>query len=72
MIENGLAVSKRVYVTLPDSVYEDLERWADDQGRPVANLTAYIVEKSVEQAKEEGKIPLPKPKTSSSQKKKDE
>ncbi len=67
-MENGLAVSKRVYITLPDSVYEALERWADAQGRSIANLAAYIVEKTVEQAQEEGKIPLPKPSPSPTKK----
>jgi hypothetical protein len=50
-------VSKRVYLTLADTVYEALERWAEDQGRPVANLAAYLVEKALEKAQEEGKIP---------------
>lgn len=44
------AVSKRVHVTLPDKVFDTLQRWADDQGRPVANLVAYLVEKAVEEA----------------------
>jgi len=52
-------VSKRVYLTLADKVYDALERWADDQGRPVANLAAYLVEKAIEQAEAEGKIPPP-------------
>ncbi|ACK66978.1 conserved hypothetical protein [Rippkaea orientalis PCC 8801] len=58
-------MSKRVYLTLPDKVYEALERWADEQGRPVANLAAYLVERAVEKAESEGKIPLNKnnPKT---------
>lgn len=48
------AVSKRVFLTLPDVVYQDLEDWASSQGRPVANLGAFIVEKAVEKAKSEG------------------
>ncbi|MDJ0728742.1 MAG: hypothetical protein QNJ33_02000 [Crocosphaera sp.] len=52
-------MSKRVYLTLPDKVYKALERWADDQGRPVANLAAYLVERCVEEAESEGKIPSP-------------
>ena len=49
-----LSVSKRVFLTLPDVVYQHLEDWASSQGRPVANLGAFIVEKAVEQAKAEG------------------
>ncbi|WP_199316462.1 hypothetical protein [Tolypothrix sp. FACHB-123] len=60
------AVSKRVHVTLPDKVFDALERWADDQGRPVANLVAYLVEKAIEEAETQGRIP-----SSSSKDKKD-
>ena len=48
------SVSKRVFLTLPDVVYQHLEDWANSQGRPVANLGAFIVEKAVEKAKAEG------------------
>jgi len=54
------AVSKRVHVTLPDKAFDALQRWADDQGRPVANLVAYLVEKAVEEAEAQGKIPSDK------------
>lgn len=50
-------VSKRIHVTLPDSIFTALEKWADDQGRPTANLAAFILEKAIEQAIEEGKVP---------------
>jgi hypothetical protein len=50
-------VSKRVFLTLPDVVYQDLERWAESQGRPVANLGAFLVETAVRLAKERGEIP---------------
>ncbi|HEY9879612.1 MAG TPA: hypothetical protein V6D29_14235 [Leptolyngbyaceae cyanobacterium] len=50
-------VSKRVFLTLPDVVYQDLERWAESQGRPVANLGAFIVETAVREAKDRGEIP---------------
>lgn len=52
-----IAVPKRVYLTLPDVVYRDLERWAVKQGRPVANLGAFLVETAVNEAKERGEIP---------------
>lgn len=52
--------SKRVHVTLPDKAFDALQRWADDQGRPVANLVAYLVEKAVEEAEAQGKIPSDK------------
>ena len=52
---------KRVYLTLPDSLYSDLERWADLQGRPIANLANYLVERAIEQAKQSGELPPVKP-----------
>ena len=56
MIEMS-AVSKRVNLTLPDVVYEDLERWAGLQGRPPANLGAFLVEAAIRKAKELGELP---------------
>jgi CopG-like RHH_1 or ribbon-helix-helix domain, RHH_5 len=50
-------VSKRINVTLPDSVVEELESWAEAQGRSLANLAAFLLESSVKQAKEKGEIP---------------
>jgi hypothetical protein len=49
-------VSKRIYVTLPDTVHEDLEGWAEYQGRPTANLAAYLIELGIREAKERGEF----------------
>ncbi len=35
---------KRITITLPDQIASELEDWADQQGRPTANLAAYLVE----------------------------
>ena len=51
------SVSKRVNLTLPDVVYEDLERWASLQGRPPANLGAFLVESAIRKARESGELP---------------
>ena len=51
-------MSKRVFLTLPNELFEDLERWATKQGRPTANLAAYLVENGIQQAKDRGDIPL--------------
>lgn len=56
-------MSKRVNLTLPDAVFDALERWADAEGRPTANLAAFLVEIAVKQAEAENKIP-PDPKKS--------
>lgn len=58
-------VSKRVNVTLPDSVFDDLEVWAEYQGRPTANLAAFLIELGIRQAKEQGEIPELKKQTPS-------
>ncbi|WP_082803638.1 ribbon-helix-helix domain-containing protein [Anabaena sp. 4-3] len=47
-------VSKRFTITVPDSVFDELEDWADQQGRPTANLASFLVETGVRQAKEKG------------------
>jgi hypothetical protein len=50
-------VSKRINVTLPDTVLEDLEVWAAFQGRPTANLAAFLIEMSIKLAKNSGEFP---------------
>jgi hypothetical protein len=47
-------VSKRFTVTVPDLLFEELEDWAEQQGRPTANLAAFLIELGVKQAKEKG------------------
>lgn len=47
-------MSKRTTITLPDSVFDELEEWADQQGRPTANLASFLVELGVREAKENG------------------
>lgn len=45
-------MSKRVQVTLPDRLADDLEKWANFDGRPLSNLCAYLLEKAVSDAKD--------------------
>jgi predicted DNA-binding protein len=52
-------MSKRTTITLPDEVFEKLEQWADRQGRPTANLAAFLVEVAVRDAEEKGNIGQP-------------
>jgi hypothetical protein len=47
-------MSRRIYVTLPDAAYADLEAWADEQGRPTANLAAFLIELGIRDAKQKG------------------
>ena len=50
----NLLQMKRITVTLPDISYDELEDWADQQGRPVANLATYLIEQSITEAKRSG------------------
>lgn len=56
-MDETLPVSKRVNLTLPDSVYQDLEIWAESQGRPPSSLGAFLVELSIMNAKKSGDFP---------------
>jgi hypothetical protein len=38
---------KRFTVTLADSVFAELQEWADSEGRPTANLAAFLIEQSI-------------------------
>lgn len=49
---------KRITVTLPARIAEDLERWAEWESRPPANLAAFLIELSV-RAKFPDKYPPP-------------
>jgi hypothetical protein len=53
-------VSKRIHVTIPEGTYTKLEVWATSENRPVANLAAYLLQKAIEEAEAEGKIPKPR------------
>lgn len=51
---------KRLYLTLPNGVYEALERWAESEDNKPASLGAFIIEREVREALEDGKIPQAK------------
>lgn len=50
-------VSKRFFVTLPDGIGEALDRWAKSEKNKPASLAAFIIEKAVREAMDQGKIP---------------
>ncbi len=49
-----ISMTKRVQVTMPDRLAEDLERWAEFDGRPISNLCAFLLEQAVKEAKKDG------------------
>ena len=45
---------RKIQVTLPDRIGDDLQKWADYDGRPLANLCNFLLERAVLEAKEKG------------------
>lgn len=45
------AMPRKIQVTLPDRIANDLEKWADYEGRPLANLCNYLLEVAVKAEK---------------------
>ena len=52
-----LDMSKRIGLTLPDRIYKKLEFWADQEGRPLANLCNFLLERAVRDAEDKGELP---------------
>ncbi len=50
-------VAKRVYVTLPDTVHADLERWASIRDQALASVAAIAIELAIRDAKDRGELP---------------
>ena len=50
-------VAKRVNVTLPDTVYADLERWAGMRDQAIATVAAIAIELALRDAKDRGDLP---------------
>ncbi|MFN4845887.1 MAG: ribbon-helix-helix domain-containing protein [Dolichospermum sp.] len=44
-------MSKRFSVTVPDTIFEELEKMADTQGRTTANLAAFLIESGIREIK---------------------
>lgn len=53
--------SNRLYLTLPKGIYAALERWAKAEDNKPSPLAAYILEKEIRAAIENGKIPSATP-----------
>ena len=47
MKRDGLEMSDRFSVVIPDEIGKDLKRWADMEGRAKANLAAFLLEVAV-------------------------
>jgi hypothetical protein len=57
--ENIDEMPKRVHLTLPDPIHDELVRWANARGQAIATVGAIALEIAIKQAKEAGEIPPP-------------
>lgn len=48
---------RRVNVSLADTVFRDLERWADARGQAVATVAALAIELAIREAKDRDELP---------------
>ena len=44
----------KVFATVPDTIAEELKDWADQQGRSLSSLVAYLLETRMTEAKKNG------------------
>lgn len=51
---------KKISVSLPDAIFQDLEKLAEHQGRPVANLASFFIELGLHITKEREEFPTEK------------
>ncbi|MGB3613773.1 MAG: hypothetical protein WBA10_08270 [Elainellaceae cyanobacterium] len=54
-------MSKRIGLTVPDTIYEKLSQWADAEGRPLANLCNFLIEKAVRDAEASSELNTQQP-----------
>ena len=50
-------VSKRYFVTLPDGIAAALDNWAESENNKPTSLAAFLIEKAVREAAQNGTIP---------------
>lgn len=56
-MRHGMA--KKVFASVPDSVANDLEIWANQQGRSLSNLISFLLENALRDAKANGEFQPP-------------
>jgi hypothetical protein len=52
-----IKMTKRINLTIPDALFEDLDYWAKQEGRSMANLSAVLLESAVKSAKANDEFP---------------
>jgi len=47
-------MAKKVFASVPDTIADELQDWADQQGRSLSSLVSFLLENSLRQAKDKG------------------
>jgi hypothetical protein len=47
-------MAKKVFSTVPDTIADELQDWADQQGRSLSSLISFMLESSLRAAKDKG------------------
>jgi|JI8StandDraft_2_1071088.scaffolds.fasta_scaffold05459_7 hypothetical protein len=47
-------MAKKIFASVPDTIADELQDWADQQGRSLSSLISYMLENSLRAAKEKG------------------
>ena len=56
-------MSKRVNIYLPDETAAILDEWAKNQGHSLSSLATFLLERTLDAAKDKGDFPLTNPAT---------
>jgi hypothetical protein len=47
-------MAKKIFASVPDTIADELQDWADQQGRSLSSLISYMLENSLRTAKDKG------------------
>jgi hypothetical protein len=47
-------MAKKIFASVPDTIADELQDWADQQGRSLSSLISYMLENSLRAAKDKG------------------
>lgn len=42
-----MPATKKITIVVPGAIHDDLSVWADEEGRPLANLASYLLEQAL-------------------------
>ena len=53
-IQDLATMAKKIFASVPDTIADYLQDWADQQGRSLSSLVSYMLENSLRLAKDRG------------------